>query len=626
MTLADISTPADLRSLGYEQCYQLAREIRSTIVKTVAQNGGHLSSNLGIVEMTIALHRVFDLPRDKLVFDVGHQCYTHKLITGRYDRFDTLRMFGGLAGFPKRCESEYDSFDTGHASTSISAALGMARARDALNEKNHVVAVIGDGALTGGMGYEALNDAGNSKTRLIVILNDNEMSIARNVGALSKYLTALRSSTRWVKAKSSVRKALGRIPLVGQALSDFSVTMMRSVRSMFVDEKFFATLGFRYIGPIDGHDLRSMEKIFEKAKHYNGPIVIHCSTKKGYGYDKCEDMPEQFHSVPPFYIDSGRAQHEPSMACGYIAANALIEEMKAHPEIRAITAAMPLGTGVDIISKAYPERVMDVGIAEEHAVTLAAGLAAGGMKPYFFVYSTFLQRAYDQVLHDVCMQRLPVTIMIDRSGLSNGDGESHQGLFDFAYLRHIPNMTVLAPRDIHELKRMISASVEYNAPLSIRYSRSGTDMGEEYPPGDFKIGVWEKLISGENGTILAVGSMVSAACRVAKKLRDESGISLSVINASTVKPLDRETLNRVSDEILFTLEEHATLCGFGSSVLEYYSEAGVQARVTMLGVGDTFVPQGDRESVLGVIGLSDDKIADRIRSAYTKYAEARNVR
>lgn len=616
MEITQISSPADLRKLNYEQCYQLADEIRAKIVDTVAKNGGHLSSNLGIVEITLALHRVFDLPTDQLVFDVGHQCYTHKLLTGRYDRFDSLRQFGGLSGFPKREESRYDSFDTGHASTSISAALGMARARDALGKQNHIVAVVGDGALTGGMCYEALNDAGNSQTRMIVILNDNEMSIAKNVGALSKHLSSIRSSTRWLNTKKAIRSGLTHIPVVGQGLYDFSAAMMRSVRSMLVDEKFFGTLGFRYIGPIDGHDLSGMERIFEKAKAYDGPIVIHCCTKKGYGYDKGESMPEQFHSVPPFFVESGQLQRSSRIANGSIAADTLIEQMDADTTIRAITAAMPLGTGVDRISAVYPDRVIDVGITEEHAVTMCAGLAVGGLKPYFFVYSTFLQRAYDQVLHDCCMQKLPVKLMIDRAGLSNGDGESHQGLYDFAYLRHIPNMTVLAPRDIHELISMVRFSVSYPMPLSIRYARDGIDMSEAFPYAGFQLGVWETLMEGGDGTIFAVGSMVESACRVAKRL-NEQGIGLTVINASTIKPLDEEKLAAAAGKPIYTIEEHAKAAGFGSAVIEYYSEQHITAQVTLFGVADVFIPQGDHASLLELVGLSEDQLVSSILSDKT---------
>ena len=463
--LAQIKDPADLRLLSREECEELADDIRTKIIQTVSRNGGHLSSNLGVVEITLALHRVFDTPRDKIIFDVGHQAYAHKLVTGRYDAFDTLRTYGGLSGFPRRCESEYDCFEAGHASTAISAALGLARARDARGEKHHVVAVVGDGALTGGMCYEALNDCGNSKTRLILVLNDNEMSIAQNVGALSKHLSSLRASVGWNSTKKRVKSRLARLPVLGQPIYRVIHTTKRMIKSIFVDEGFFSALGFRYLGPIDGNNLAAVEGMLRQARQLDEPVVIHCVTKKGYGYNRAERRPEDFHGTPPFLVETGQVSAGGRQANGEVAMRALIDIARRDQRIVAVTAAMPLGTCTHLFEAAFPDRHFDVGIAEEHAVTMCAGMASGGLRPFFFVYSTFLQRGYDQVLHDACIQKLPVVFMLDRAGISNEDGQSHQGLYDFAYLRHIPHMTVLAPADAAELEAMIPAALKLGAPV-----------------------------------------------------------------------------------------------------------------------------------------------------------------
>lgn len=620
MELEKIKSPSDLRKLNDKQCKELADEIRWKIVHTVAKNGGHLSSNLGMVEITMALHRVFDFSKDKLVFDVGHQCYAHKLLTGRYDQFDTLRTYGGLSGFPKKDESEYDCFETGHASTAISAALGMARARDALGQTHHVVAVVGDGALTGGMCYEALNDAGNTKTRLIVILNDNEMSIAPNVGALSKYLSQLRASTPWYKLKTGIKYGLKKIPWIGNAVYDLLLTIKRSIKSIFVDEKFFGTLGFRYIGPIDGQDEKTLEYFFERAKQFDEPIVVHCSTTKGYGYSNAESKPEYYHGVAPFVTD-GDEEQPTTVANGQVAADTLLEMMWDDSRIHAVTAAMPLGTSVCRIERQFPQRVHDVGIAEEHAVTLCAGMATGGLRPYFFVYSTFLQRGYDQVLHDCCMQRLPVMLLIDRAGLGNEDGQSHQGLFDIAYLRHMPNMTILAPRCTAELCAMIRATSQMQLPCAIRYAKKSEEM-KNHPYAGFTLGQWETLSQGDDAELWAVGSMVPCACRVADKLRRE-GICLTVINCSTIKPLDTAYIQHASarGRRVLTMEEHIRSCGFGSEVAEYCTEQHLPLALSIAAVEDQFVPQGDHASLLSFVGLSDERIEERVRKMLGKETE-----
>ena len=521
------------------------------------------------------------------------------------------------SGFPKCSESEHDCFETGHASTAISAALGLARARDALGQKHHVLAIVGDGALTGGMCYEALNDCGNSKTRLIVILNDNEMSIAKNVGALSKYFSKLRASYNWDSTKKRVKRRLLKIPVIGEPLQRAIHSVKRSLKSILINEGFFSTLGFRYIGPIDGHNVKMMESILQQAKQLDEPVIIHCITKKGYGYKKAEKRPEQFHGTPPFFIESGEVQKRSHKLYGEIAVNELIERAASDKRIEVVTAAMPLGTSTNRFQLAYPDRYWDVGIAEEHAVTLCAGMAKGGTRPFFFVYSTFLQRGYDQVLHDVCMQNLPVVMMIDRAGLGNEDGQSHQGLFDFAYLRHIPNMTVLAPADMDELAAMVRAALELGAPCSIRYPKTAVKPNDAYPTVPFHIGRWRTLIKGDDGTLLAVGSMVTAALNAAQRL-GERGVNVEVINASTVKPLDMACLRRLSEKHrpVLTLEEHAVACGFGSAVLEASAENALGLDVRLMGVEDRFVPQGDHQSLLGDVGLDDVSVLRRAESIF----------
>ncbi len=613
--LSQIHQPADIRSLTACECMDLADDIRTKIIQTVSRNGGHLSSNLGVVEITMALHRVFDTPKDKIVFDVGHQSYVHKLLTGRYDQFDTLRTFGGLCGFPKYEESEHDSFETGHASTAISAALGMARARDALRQDHHVVALVGDGALTGGMCYEALNDCGNDQTKLIIILNDNEMSIAKNVGALSQHFSKLRASSSWNTTKKKVKSSLRKLPAVGKPIEEFIHNIKKSIKSWVVDEGFFSALGFRYLGPIDGHDMETLEKIFEQAKDFEEPVIIHCATKKGYGYYNAERKPEMFHGTPPFFIENGETQKSDAELYGRVAVDTLLDLAKADPSIAVITAAMPLGTSTEHFLCTYPNRFYDVGIAEEHAVTLAAGMAKGGLHPFFFVYSTFLQRGYDQVMHDVCMQNLPVVLLLDRSGLANEDGKSHQGLFDFAYLRHIPNITLLAPAHGKELQAMVKAAYELQKPCAIRYPKNAVHLEEAYESVPFHLGLWATLREGKDATILAVGTMVQTALQVAEALA-EQGTFLEVVNTSTVKPLDRACLKRLQGKAkpVFTLEEHVITGGFGSAVLECNALESLGLSVLPMGVRDEFVPHGDHQSLLKSVGLDRDTLIETLRA------------
>ena len=609
MHLEDIHSPQDIKNLSYGELEILAKEIRKEIVDTVSKRGGHLASNLGVVELTMALHRVFDTPQDKIVFDVGHQSYVHKLLTGRYNLFHTLRGFGGLSGFPKRNESEYDVFETGHASTAISAALGLARARDLLGQDHHVIAVVGDGALTGGLCYEALNDAGNSETRLIVILNDNEMSIAPNVGALSRHLTDIRISKGWTSAKKNVKQHLEKLPKV------YRITKRAKdmIKSIFVDEGFFSALGFHYFGPIDGHDLKSLEHTLKLVKDYDQPVVIHVLTKKGYGYDKAEEMPEAFHGTPPFYVETGDVRKVRTLpSFGKVMATELTDMAKQDPRIVAITAAMPAGTGLSIMEESLPNRVLDVGIAEEHAVTMAAGMATGGMKPYFAVYASFFQRSFDQVIHDVCMQHLPVTFLLDRAGLVGEDGATHHGVYDMASLLPIPGMTVLAPRDLSELRCMVRWSGTFQAPLAIRYGRQSVDLSDHYPCTKFIPGVWEQMEQGKDCVLLAVGSMVEIALEV-RELLMKHHMEAEVINCSTVKPMDEDMLRSLAQKPMITMEEHVLTGGFGSAVSSFCVSEELQGPIMSFGIPDMYVQHGRREQLLKYLGLTPRQMAQRIR-------------
>lgn len=614
MHLEDVKSPQDLKGLSYEELDDLAAEIRAELVTTVAQRGGHLASNLGVVELTMAIHRVFDMPQDKIVFDVGHQSYVHKLITGRYSRFGTLRSFGGISGFPKRGESAYDVFETGHSSTAISAALGLARARDYKGEKHHVLALVGDGAMTGGLCYEALNDAGSSGTKMIVILNDNEMSIAPNVGALSRHLTDLRISKGWTSTKRVVKTRVQRIPGIGKPLYRMIHWAKSSLKSAILKggDGFFTALGFHYFGPIDGHDLRSMEKTLRLVKEFDGPAVVHVLTRKGYGYAKAEALPERFHGTAPFCVESGDLRKSPDLpSFGKVAALELADLADDDKRIVAITAAMPSGTGLNYFQERYPDRMLDVGIAEEHAVTMAAGMAAAGMKPYFAVYASFFQRSFDQLIHDVCMQKLPVTFLLDRAGLVGEDGATHHGVFDMASMLPVPGLTVLAPRDLAELKAMIRWSGAYNAPCAIRYGRKPVDLSEAYPYQGFTHGKWEVMEQGGDVALLAVGSMVEQALEVRTILKNK-GFNAMVVNCSTVKPLDGDTLYSLSGIPMVTLEEHVLTGGFGSSVTAFCADNDLPVPVITFGIEDTFVQHGRHDQLLKYLGLMPKQMAQRI--------------
>lgn len=593
---------------------QLASEIRQELIDTVSQTGGHLAPNLGVVELTIALHRAFRSPQDKLVWDVGHQAYTHKLLTGRRSLFHSLRQSGGLSGFPKRSESVHDAFGTGHSSTSISAALGLALARDHRRENGNVIAVIGDGSLTGGQAYEALNHAGHLGTNLIVVLNDNEMSIAKNVGAMSEYLAKIRLDPQYAKLKHDVEQILRRIPAIGERVADTVERVKDSLRCLLVPGMLFKELGFHYIGPIDGHNIEMLLDVFEKSPQIGGPVLIHVLTCKGKGYEHAEKNADQFHGVGPFCIVSGK-----SVSCSTVPTytavfgGTLCRLAEKDTLITAITAAMPDGTGLGPFAKQFPARFIDVGIAEQHAVTLAAGMAAGGLKPVIAVYSTFLQRAYDHILHDVCLQNLPVVFAIDRAGLVGEDGPTHHGVFDIAFLRHIPNLVLLAPKDENELQHMLYSALRYDCPVAIRYPRGvgiGVQMEAEWE--EISLGSWEILRQGTDLTLIACGTMVAPALQAADLLA-EAGISSRVINGRFIKPLDQNLLQQLQQEgnPIVTVEEHVLAGGFGSAVLEYLNTLPGKALSTLcLGIPDEFVGHGARGILLKQLGLTAQGIAE----------------
>jgi len=606
--LETINSPDDLKKLSAARLPEVATELRRMIIETCAKNGGHLAPCLGVVELTIALHRVFSTPADKIVWDVGHQAYAHKILTGRRDRFGTLRTLNGISGFPKRGESPHDAFDVGHSSTSISAATGFAAGRDLDGRKNKVLAVIGDGSMTGGIAYEAINHAGHLDKDLIVVLNDNEMSIAENVGALSNFLSRTSSSEFVHRFKKDVESFLKRVD-VGKGVLHVARKIEDSFKGFFTPGMLFEAFGFNYIGPIDGHDLPMLLETLENVKKLNDAVLIHVLTKKGKGYKPAEDNPSLFHGVGPFDIATGKVIKGKGGAASYTAIfGAALCKLAAEDErVTAITAAMPDGTGLSTFAKDFPGRFFDVGIAEQHGVTFAAGLAAEGMRPVFAVYSTFLQRAYDQVFHDVCLQNLPVTFALDRGGVVGSDGPTHHGSFDLSYLRHLPNMTLMAPKDENELQHMLATAIELGAPAAIRYPRGngyGVPLDQTLHP--LPIGRAELLRSGDDGALLALGSMVAPALEAARQLEEQHGLHLTVVNARFVKPLDATLILELAGKTgtLVTLEENALQGGFGSAVLELLEEHGLSGtRVLRLGYPDSYIPQGEQHELRAMLGL-----------------------
>ena len=616
--LKDIQNPSELKKLSIRELEALAAEIREELIQTVSETGGHLASNLGIVELTLAMHYVYDCPEDKFVFDVGHQSYVHKLLTGRYERFSTLRTQGGLSGFPDADESIYDTFVAGHASTAISAALGLARTRDIMHGENHIVAVVGDGALTGGMCYEALNDAGQSKTPMTVILNDNEMSISPNVGALRHYLDGLRQSKSYRAFKRGVRRWLEKIPRIGVPIFHLIEKLRDALKLLFVDGQFFEALGFVYLGPIDGHDIKHMIRVLKRAREDQRPVLVHVLTQKGKGYRPAENHPDEYHGVVPFYIESGKSRSAmPSVSCGKIVAHQLSEAADSDIRVCVTSAAMVAGTGMEEFQKNHPDRFFDVGIAEEHAVTMAAGMASAGMKPYVAIYSTFMQRCYDQMMNDVCRCNLPVTFLLDRSGFVGADGKTHQGLYDLSYMRSMPNLVIAAPRDVRDLKKLVDLSLSLNAPMAIRYPKEGLDLGAGMAAQqELKVGEWELLSDGADVVFFAAGPMVQTAMQASIELMGKQ-IQAAVVDARFIKPMDETLLLKKSKEarIVVTLEENTVMGGLGEGIAHVLAAHHCVKPMLILGAPDDFVAQGSISEQRDACGLSVDAICTKVISA-----------
>jgi 1-deoxy-D-xylulose-5-phosphate synthase len=621
-----ISSPQDVKGLDAAQVAQLASEVRDTLVSTVSVTGGHLAPNLGVVELTIGLLRALDLPADRLIWDVGHQSYVHKLLTGRRERFATLRQYGGVCGFPKRSESPYDMFDTGHASNSISVALGLAQARDAQagEHPEHVVAVIGDGSLTGGMAFEALNHAGHLGTRLIVVLNDNEMSISENVGALASYLARVRLDPRYIRLRDEVEGAVAKVPGIGAGLVAAGEAAKESFKQLVVPGMLFEELGWTYVGPINGHDVATVEDAIRRAKKVDGPVIVHVVTHKGHGYAPAEESPDLFHGIAPFDVATGKVPaHTGAPSFTEVFSEALVAEAERDERVCAITAAMASGTGLDLFRDTFPDRFYDVGIAEQHAVGFAAGLALGGRRPVVAIYSTFLQRAYDQVIMDVCLQNLPVVFALDRAGLVGEDGPTHHGVFDMTYLRAVPNLTLCTPADEAELVDMLHTGLAGEAPFAIRYPR-GKAAGVALPrePSILEAGRAQVRRTGTDVALLAFGRMVGVAER-ASQLLMEAGVSASVVNMRWVKPLDLETVAWAAQrhDLVVTIEENTNLGGAGAAVLEALADMDMTPSVMHLGVPDCFVTHGAMERLLSDVRLTSDGVRDAVLGRLERVTE-----
>ncbi len=616
MILEQIKGPEDLKHMSNEELSGLAGDIRNFLVEKISHAGGHLASNLGVVELTIALFRTFDLPKDKIIWDVGHQSYTHKILSGRMQEFDELRQYGGLSGFPKRKESPYDSFDTGHSSTSISAGLGIAQGRDILGEDYKVVSVIGDGALTGGMAYEALNNAARMKKNFIIVLNDNKMSISENVGGMSRYLSGLRTGDGYNDLKKNVVGTLERIPVLGDHMIDRIKRTKNSIKQLFIPGMLFENMGITYLGPVDGHNIPELCKVFREAQKLDHAVLVHVLTKKGKGYVPAEKNPAAFHGVSPFDVKTGKPLTEKKYPTYTdVFSKKLCQLGEIHPELVAVTAAMPDGTGVAAFGKMFPDRFFDVGIAEAHAVTSAAGMAAAGLRPVVAVYSSFLQRGYDQILHDVCIQNLPVLFAVDRAGLVGSDGETHQGIFDYSYLTSIPNMSVAAPKNLWELRAMLDFAMDYKAPFSIRYPRGTAYRGLKEFTRPIEYGKGEMLYEEEDIALLAVGSMVSTGEHVRKKLKEE-GYGCTLANARFVKPFDKELVDQLAKNhrLLVTMEENVLQGGFGLPVTAYIHEHYPQIKVLNIALPDAYVEHGNVSVLREGLGIDSDSIITRLKT------------
>ncbi|MBU3161438.1 1-deoxy-D-xylulose-5-phosphate synthase [Clostridium frigoris] len=612
--LDDYNNINEIKKMTIQELNDFAKEIRQFLIEKVSKTGGHLASNLGVVELTLSLYNVFDLDKDKLIWDVGHQSYVHKILTGRKDKFDKLRNYGGLSGFPKREESKYDIFEAGHSSTSISAGVGIARARDLQKRNYNVISVIGDGALTGGMSFEALNDIGFRKTKMIIVLNDNQMSISKNVGGMSRYLSQFRIDPTYNRIKKEINSTLRKIPSVGDGMVSSIQKIKNGIKQVVVPGMLFENMGITYLGPIDGHDIKKVSKVLKLAKQIDGPVIIHVITKKGKGYKFAEEQPNKFHGVGPFNPSNGElcSSHKESYSEAF--GEQIVTLAKENKNIVAITAAMPEGTGLEPFSKEFSSRFFDVGIAEQHAVTMAAGMASQGLKPIFAVYSTFLQRAYDQILHDVCIQKLPVIFAIDRAGIVGQDGETHQGIFDLSYLSHIPNMTIMAPKCIGELKSILTFAVKQDYPIAIRYPRGGDNPNVIMSPIDnFKRGKWETLFEGGKIAFIATGKMVQNAVLVREKLLN-MGIEATVVNACFIKPIDKMLISDLVDKkySLVTIEDNVVHGGLGSLVLEYVNSLNKVTKVINLGFNDEFITHGSVDILYKLYKLDVDGIFDSI--------------
>jgi len=651
--LEQIKEPKDIKKLNYVEKNKLAEEIREEIINTVSETGGHLASNLGVTELTIALHSVFNMPEDKIIWDVGHQTYVHKILTGRKNKLNTLRQLGGIAGFPKTKESKYDSFNTGHSSTSISVALGMARARDIKQEENNIIAVIGDGALTGGMALEALNDAGNSKTKLIIILNDNEMSISKNVGGISTFLTKMRTKNFYMKSNNSIRKVLEKIPKFGPFVIRMARKVKYSLKQLIIPNMFFEDIGIKYLGPVDGHDIERVEWILELAKKETEPVLVHIITKKGKGYKPAEENPDKFHSTPSFDIETGKSKKEKKKDYSEVFGNKLVELAKTDEKIVAITAAMADGTGLTKFRKEFPNRFFDVGIAEQHAIAMAAGMAKYGAKPVVPIYSSFYQRCYDQVIHDICIQNLPVVLCADRAGIVGNDGETHQGIFDLSFFNIVPNLSVMAPKDFIELEQMLEFAVNLNKPVIIRYPRGGESNLKFEKHEQIKLGKAEiieaidekeiscnkeeasdskeettcnkqeasdnkesdneeKTNSSRKVTILAIGKMVARGKEVADKLK-ENKINTELINVRFLKPIDEEVIKKSIEKTkkVITIEDNIIKGGLGETVAEIITKNEIKdVKLKCFGYPDEFVQHGSVDELEKMYGLDAQSIVE----------------
>lgn len=618
--LEKIQKPNDIKKIPADQLPALADEIREFIIESLSKTGGHLASNLGVVELTIAMHRVFDLPKDKLIWDVGHQSYAHKILTGRKDGFETLRREGGISGFPKRSESDCDVFDTGHSSTSISAGVGYVRARELKKENYSVVSIIGDGALTGGMAYEALNNAASLKSNFIIVLNDNEMSITENVGGMSSYLSGLRTASAYTDFKMDVTKALNRIPGIGPGMVDAMRKTKSSIKQIIIPGMLFEDMGLTYLGPVDGHNIPQLIKTFQEAKRFEGPILVHVLTQKGRGYEPAMRHPARFHGAGPFDVKTGLPVGKSNPTYTDVFSTVMRKMGDRRKDVAAVTAAMMTGVGLKRFSNMFPDRCFDVGIAEEHAVTFAAALSLGGITPVVAIYSSFLQRAYDQIMHDVCMQNLHVVFAIDRAGLVGYDGETHHGIFDLSYLGSMPNMTILAPKNLWELSDMIKFAVDYDGPIAVRYPRGEAYTGLKEFRAPICLGKSEVIHEGSRVALLAVGSMVKMAEEVQKQLKERMDMDAALVNARFVKPIDEELLRSFADtyELVVTLEENVKDGGFGERVLAFAEEEDLPFGVEIIALPDRFIPHGSVSYQMKQVGFTPEDICGRIEEYYRK--------